>query len=364
VNTRTTLTEAEAAFVQAQRVAVLSTTDESGRPYSVPICFTFDGERFYTPLDEKPKAVDVRSLRRVRNIAARHDATLLLSQYDDDWSQLGYVQVYGRAEVLEPGAPLHAAALPLLRERYPQYQAMRLEEQPIIAITPNSISSWGPAVAEANDTAAQSHWLQPGRGIDFLPLARGRRSVRAFDDRPVPRHALETLLEAARWAPSPHGRQPWRFVVLTRPELKEQLAEAMGGEWQRTLEMDQQTPDIIQLRLEKSHERIRTAPALVLACLYLEDLDRYPDPGRQQAEEIMAIQSLGAALQNILLAAYAIGLDAGWMCAPLFCPDTVCAALDLDATLIPHALIPIGYAARDPKRRPHRPVDDLVVRFD
>ncbi|MGZ3584703.1 MAG: TIGR03668 family PPOX class F420-dependent oxidoreductase [Ktedonobacterales bacterium] len=364
MTTRRTLTESEVDFIQAQRVAALSTSDAGGRPYSVPICFAFDGERFYTPLDEKPKAVDARSLRRVRNIEARHDATLLFNQYDDDWSRLGHLQVYGRAELLEPGTPGHAAALPLLRGRYPQYHAMRLEDQPVIAVTPASISSWGSAVSEASDAGARSQWLQPGRGLDFLPLARGRRSVRAFEDRPVPREALETLLEAARWAPSPHGRQPWRFVVLTRPELKAQLAEAMGSEWQRTLEMDQQTSDIIQLRLEKSHERIRTAPALVLACLYLADLDRYPDPGRQQAEEIMAIQSLGAALQNILLAAYAIGLDSGWMCAPLFCPDTVRAALDLDETLIPHALIPIGYAARDPKRRPHRPIDELIVRFD
>src|SRR5437868_15212929 len=121
----------------------------------------------------------------------------------------------------------------------------------------------------------------PTRTDTLATLLRGRRSVRKFRDGPVPRELIEQILEAARWAPSPHGRQPWRFVVLTRPELKARLAEAMGGEWQRTLEMDQQTPDIIQIRLEKSHERIRTAPALVLACLYLEDLDHYPDPGRQ-----------------------------------------------------------------------------------
>src|SRR5262249_22100975 len=187
---------------------------------------------------------------------------------------------------------------------------------------------------------------------------------RVYQDRPVPRAALELLLETARWAPSPHGRQPWRFAVLTRAEPKARLAEAMGDEWQRTLEMDGQPLEVIQLRLEKSRERIRHAPALVLACLYLEELDRYPDADRQRAEEVMAIQSLGASLQNLLLAAYATGLDCGWMCAPLFCPDTVRSALDLDSALVPHALITIGYALQEPKRRPHRPWSDLVVRFD
>ncbi len=224
-------------------------------------------------------------------------------------------------------------------------------------------SSWGPAIGEAADAKA-SPWLQPGRGVDLLPVARGRQSVRVYQDRPVPRAALETMLEAARWAPSPHGTQPWRFVVLTRAEAKRELAGAMGEEWQRTLAMDREPAEVVAIRLAKSRERIERAPALILACLYLADLDRYPDADRQRAEEVMAIQSLGAALQNMLLAAYTQGLDTGWMCAPLFCPDAVRAALKLDVALIPHALITVGYLAQPPKRRPHRPISELVVRFD
>jgi PPOX class probable F420-dependent enzyme len=360
---RPRLSDDEIAFVQAQRAARLATSDAEGHPHVVPVCYAFDGERYYTPLDEKPKSADVRGLKRVRNIEARHEAALLIDRYDDDWSRLGYLLVHARADLLEPGDPLHAHALPLLRERYPQYRAMDLETLPIIALTPMRVTSWGPALA-AGESAATSLWLEPGRGLDFLLLARGRRSVRAYQDRPVPRAALEAMLEAARWAPSPHGRQPWRFAVLTRDEPKRRLAEAMGEEWRGTLAMDGEPEEVIQLRLDKSRERIRTAPALILACLYLDDLDRYPDPARQRAEETMAIQSLGAAIQNMLLAAYSLGLDTGWMCAPLFAPATVRAALDLDAALIPHALITAGYIARQPKRRPHRPIAELVARFD
>ena len=123
-------------------------------------------------------------------------------------------------------------------------------------------------------------------------------------------------------------------------------------------------PEVIASRLASSRQRIRTAPALILACLSLAELDRYPDAERQRAEEVMAIQSLGAAIQSILLAAYGMGLDTGWMCAPLFCPAAVRAALDLEEALIPHALIPVGYVAAEPKRRPHRPVEELVIYFD
>jgi coenzyme F420-0:L-glutamate ligase / coenzyme F420-1:gamma-L-glutamate ligase len=175
---------------------------------------------------------------------------------------------------------------------------------------------------------------------------------------------IEQILEAARWAPSPHGRQPWRFVVLTRQEVKIQLADRMGDTWQQNLEMDGQDAEIVNIRLEKSRQRILNAPAIIIPCLYLEDLDRYPDERRQADETIMAIQSIGAAIQNMLLMAFDLGLDTGWMCAPLFCPEVVCEALDLDKRLIPQALITVGYAAADPQRRERLPLSSLVVRYD
>jgi coenzyme F420-0:L-glutamate ligase/coenzyme F420-1:gamma-L-glutamate ligase len=204
----------------------------------------------------------------------------------------------------------------------------------------------------------------PCRANDLATLLRNRRSVRSYQDRPVTRAQLEQIIEAARWAPSPHGRQPWRFVVLTRQEPKIRLAEYMGTTWRKNLEMDGQAADIVNIRLEKSRQRILNAPALIIPCLYLEDLDHYPDAQRQADETTMAIQSLGAAVQNMLLMAYDLGLDAGWMCAPLFCPEVVCEALHLDKRIIPHALITVGYAAADPKRRERLPLQSLIVQFD
>ncbi len=205
---------------------------------------------------------------------------------------------------------------------------------------------------------------ETARAVTLADLLQGRRSVRKYQDRPVPREYIEQIVEAARWAPSPHGRQPWRFVVITRPDLKMKLADEMGQTWQHNLEMDGQEAKIVNIRLEKSRQRILHAPAMIIPCLYLADLDRYPDEQRQNDETVMAIQSLGAAIQNMLLMAYDLGLDSGWMCAPLFCPEVVCAALDLDTRLIPHALITVGYAAADPRRRPRLPLDTLIVRYD
>lgn len=143
---RAKLHDHEIAFVQSQRVARLATSDVDGHPHVIPVCFAFDGSRFYIALDEKPKRVEQRQLRRVRNIEARHEAMLLFDLYDDDWSRLGYVQVYGHAGLLMPGEPGHADALLLLRERYIQYRSMKLEAFPQIVLTPQRVVAWGTAL--------------------------------------------------------------------------------------------------------------------------------------------------------------------------------------------------------------------------
>ena len=204
----------------------------------------------------------------------------------------------------------------------------------------------------------------PVRTDTLATLLQGRRSVRKFQKRPVQSEFIEKILEAARWAPSPHGRQPWRFAVLTSQKPKLRLANEMGSAWQQNLQMDGQSAEVVNIRLEKSRQRILNAPVIIIPCLYLEDLDYYPDERRRDDEKTMAIQSIGAAIQNMLLMTYDLGLDAGWMCAPLFCPETVCEVLDLEPCLIPQALITVGYAAVDPQRRERLPLSSLIVHFE
>lgn len=205
--------------------------------------------------------------------------------------------------------------------------------------------------------------IEERRGV-LAAVIRGRRSVRAFLSEPVPNEVVRTAIELAGWAPSPHGRQPWRFAVVQNPERRAGLAQAMAATWDEQLRLDGQDEAIVRIRLEKSKRRLIEAPVLVIPCLYLADLDVYPDADRQDAERIMAIQSIGAAIQNFLLSIYADGYDAGWMCAPLFCPDLVRDYLGLDDSLIPHAMLPVGKAAKDPVRRPRMPVDALIAQWE
>ncbi len=348
-----TLSPEQTAFLVRQRVARLATADGAGRPHAVPVCFAYAPGSIFIALDEKPKDVPVTRLKRVRNILENPDVSLVADRYAEDWDLLAFVMVRGRAELLEPGSEEHAAAVRLLRGKYHQYEAMRIEENPVIAVRAEKAASWG-ALNEP-DTS----------GPMVLDTIHGRRSVRRYLQKEVQDEAVEAVLEAARWAPSPHGRQPWRFAVVRKEETKERLADAMGEEWRANLEMDGQDAEVVEKRLIGSRNRLLDAPVLLLLCLYLEDLDAYPDAERQRGETTMAVQSLGAAAQNALLVAYGLGLDVGWMCAPLFCPEKVVGALGLDPRLVPHALLTLGYAEGDPpKRRLRRPLDELVVYRD
>ena len=347
------LTPEQTAFLVRQRVARLATANAEGQPYAIPVCFALSSGRMYIALDEKPKDVPPTRLKRVRNILENPNVSLVADRYAEDWSLLAFVMVRGRAGLLEPETEEHDAAIRLLRGKYQQYETMRIQDNPVIAITLESAASWG-ALDEPKSEQSS-----------VLEAVRGRRSVRRYLPKKVPESAVDRVLEAARWAPSPHGRQPWRFAVLTEQASKERLAGAMGETWRNNLQMDGQSDDVVEKRLEGSRRRLLDAPVLVLLCLYVEDLDEYPDPDRQANETTMAVQSLGAAAQNALLAAYEVGLDAGWMCAPLFAPETVGEALGLDPRLVPHALLTLGYAEGDPpKRRSRLPLDELIVYRD
>jgi nitroreductase len=90
-------------------------------------------------------------------------------------------------------------------------------------------------------------------------------------------------------------------------------------------------------------------------------MDAYPDPARREAEFLMAVQSAAMATQNLLLAAHAEGLGACWLCAPLFCPDAVRAALGLAADLHPQGLVTLGHPVQAGKERPRKPLADIML---
>jgi coenzyme F420-0:L-glutamate ligase / coenzyme F420-1:gamma-L-glutamate ligase len=188
-----------------------------------------------------------------------------------------------------------------------------------------------------------------------------RRSIRAFRAEPVPRAELDRVVEAACLAPAPHHSRPWRWVIVDTLDAKAALANGMGERWRTDLEGDGVPAPRIDELVSASHAKLTGAPALVVGCVTWEGLDRYPDEERQRAEWGMALLSLGAAVENLMLAAADAGLASCWVAAPIFCPEEARDALSLPVEWLPHALVLVGHPdpSYEARARPPVPLDDL-----
>ena len=202
-------------------------------------------------------------------------------------------------------------------------------------------------------------------GADALhKIASSRRSVRRFLNDPIEPAILERLFQTAGWAPSAHNRQPWRFAVLEEIGWKQRLARAMGDKLRTDRAADGDAAEVIERDVERSYFRISEAPVVIVACVYMRDMDTYRDARRQAAEVLMAVQSTAMAVQNLLLAAHAEGLGASIMCAPLFCGDAVSEALGLPSDWQPQSLITLGWPAGPGRVRERFDLDEIVWRPD
>lgn len=196
--------------------------------------------------------------------------------------------------------------------------------------------------------------------IELLELLRRRRSVRRFADTPLDRVRIDRVLEAARLAPSAHNRQPWRFVVI-QGEARARLAQALATRLRADRLADGAAPQAVEADAARSRDRLTRAPVAILVCLTMEAMDRYPDHRRNQAERLMAVQSVAMAGENLLLAAAAEGWGACWMCAPLFAGEEARRALELPEEWEPQGLILVGEAAEQPEPRGRMSLEDVTA---
>ncbi len=202
--------------------------------------------------------------------------------------------------------------------------------------------------------------------VEGGPVTRAiaaRHSVRSFASRPLEPEVVRHLVALACTAPAPHHSRPWRFVHIVSPEARVRLSDAMADAWRADLERARRSVHEIDRLLRRSQRQIAEAPSLLLACLSLEQARHWPDRARRAAERDMFVQSLGAALQNLLLAADDCGLAGYLKGAPLFCANAVHQALDLPLDWEPTFLVLLGYAEEgfSPGSRPDVTIEDFLL---
>ena len=128
-----------AGLIDLARVATLATISANGAPHLVPVVFAREGTNLVTAVDGKPKKGT--TLARIENILHDPRMTLLVHNYEEDWSRLWWVRVDGQASVVQDGQ-VFQAALAALRKRYPQYEFVDLSG-PVISIRIEHTTAWG-----------------------------------------------------------------------------------------------------------------------------------------------------------------------------------------------------------------------------
>jgi PPOX class probable F420-dependent enzyme len=127
------------------RSAHTTTAASTASPHNLPFCLWFDdATRFYFIVDEKPKRVPSKGIKRIRNIAENPRVAIVIDHYEEDWSSLAYVLVHGDAAIVDDPDE-YLLALRKLRDKYPQYRAMVLspEKNPIVRIEARRVHAWG-----------------------------------------------------------------------------------------------------------------------------------------------------------------------------------------------------------------------------
>lgn len=162
--------------------------------------------------------------------------------------------------------------------------------------------------------------------MEFMDVISKRRSIRKFKSDPVPKEDIEYIVEAARLAPSWANSQCWKFVVVTDPDIKAELAKAGNG-W------------------------IANAPVVITVCA---DPSR---PGTKEDQEYYMLD-VGIAMEHLILAAADRGLGTCWIGA--FDEKAVKSALGVPDNIRVVASTPLGYPDQDPAPRQRRPLDEVM----
>jgi nitroreductase len=212
-----------------------------------------------------------------------------------------------------------------------------------------------------------------GAGDALLALMRARRSVRRFRPDPPPRPLIEQLLEAAITAPSASNKQPWRFLVVTRADLIAGLAAEVRAAVARIARHIEPASEGSFRAYGDYFTRFEKAPVVIVALhralTLLTNLAQPDMPAEDRAriaamERDSGLMGTAMALENLLLAAHALGLGASGMTGPLVAVDRIRALLEIPPSWEVAALVPVGFPAEDPAPTERKGVEKVVRWID
>ena len=190
---------------------------------------------------------------------------------------------------------------------------------------------------------------------------KSRRSYKfEFKPEKIDRKIIEECIDIARYAPSAHNSQHWRYIILEKNPIRKLLIERMNNKLKEDLKRDGKSEAFISQKTKSRRERFLNAPSLVLLCLDTEEFEEYNDLERKELEYQMGVQSVSASATYLLLALEAKGLASCWYCAPLFAKNIVKEVLNLPSSYAPMAFFTIGLPIKSPNIPVRKKLKDII----
>jgi nitroreductase len=175
--------------------------------------------------------------------------------------------------------------------------------------------------------------------MEMLDHLKARRTVRSFKADPIPQPVLDTIFEAAMWAPSHANAQPWDFVVVG-PRARAKLLAMFRAKAEELL-ADPDLPPPKRTNISKLKEDFGGAPFMVAVV---------SRPGAEDLEKVENPLSAATAVQNLCLAAWDAGVGAVWLSLGVAPPVRAILEIEEGATVV--ALLAMGYPAEAPPAPP------------
>ena len=186
-----------------------------------------------------------------------------------------------------------------------------------------------------------------------------RRSIRKFTDKPIPQKDITDIIQSGIKAPSSKNRQPWKYIVV-QGNAKEEMLEVFRQGIEREENDNALLPESKQhiVAAKYTVDIMAEAPTIIFVVNSLGKSILSELTPEERVYEICNIQSIGASIQNMLLAATEKGIGSLWICDIYFAYSELCKWLGNDGQLI--AAIAFGYPNESPKERPRRKIEDIV----
>lgn len=187
--------------------------------------------------------------------------------------------------------------------------------------------------------------------LDAVTAIESRRSIRKFKPEPISRPLLEELLKLAGCAPSRANSQPWKFVVL-EGSTKDDVIETLHTKATKL----KQEEVAIGSCLENVRS-MRQSPAIILVYQFNSESSTGDAP--QRTDEASDIMSIGAAIENLLIAATSKGLGTLWIREVLLAEDEINEIIEVEGKLM--SALAIGHAVEQPDPASRRSLEEFVV---